>query len=336
MANLKHMNNDMAVSPIVATLVLIVVAVIGAVAVGTIMGTFSSDVSKQANTGDIGSASSTEILIAGSTTVQPASELLAKAFMKENPSIKINVQGGGSGAGVSSVGLGIVDIGASSDLAKITDAIKSGKEEYKDLQYTQIGGSAVVVIVNDAFVPVTAGDFNVTRADLFNGYTNLTTTTFATTAAYGNIPLGAILYTRGESSGTKDTFSEYISNDGKTKTITDKAKPILGNDILASTVKTASGNALGFTDYGIATSVGAKMLGVEGEAATSKNILDALKNPAITTNYPVGLTRGLYYVTNGEPNSVVKNFINFAASPGANPIFNKAGMFGVTEFYATV
>jgi len=34
MANLKHMNNDMAVSPIVATLVLIVVAVIGAVAVG--------------------------------------------------------------------------------------------------------------------------------------------------------------------------------------------------------------------------------------------------------------------------------------------------------------
>ena len=48
-ANMKRMNNDMAVSPIVATLVLIVVAVIGAVAVGTIMGSFSTQVSKQAN-----------------------------------------------------------------------------------------------------------------------------------------------------------------------------------------------------------------------------------------------------------------------------------------------
>ncbi len=35
---MKRMNNDMAVSPIVATLILIVVAVIGAVAVGTIIG----------------------------------------------------------------------------------------------------------------------------------------------------------------------------------------------------------------------------------------------------------------------------------------------------------
>ena len=37
---MAKMSNEVAVSPIVATLVLIVVAVIGAVAVGTIMGTF--------------------------------------------------------------------------------------------------------------------------------------------------------------------------------------------------------------------------------------------------------------------------------------------------------
>ena len=71
-ANKKRMNHDMAVSPIVATLVLIVVAVIGAVAVGTIMGTFSSDVSKQANAGQAASASQTQVLVAGSTTLQPA------------------------------------------------------------------------------------------------------------------------------------------------------------------------------------------------------------------------------------------------------------------------
>jgi len=51
--SMKFFNNDEGVSPIVATLVLIVVAIIGAAAVGLIMGTFSSQVSDQANAGDI-------------------------------------------------------------------------------------------------------------------------------------------------------------------------------------------------------------------------------------------------------------------------------------------
>ena len=76
-ANMKRMNNDMAVSPIVATLVLIVVAVIGAVAVGTIMGTFSTSVSKNVNAQQASSASQSEILVAGSTTVDPITRAAA-------------------------------------------------------------------------------------------------------------------------------------------------------------------------------------------------------------------------------------------------------------------
>ncbi|MGB7993106.1 hypothetical protein, partial [Methanoregula sp.] len=63
---MAKMSNEVAVSPIVATLVLIVVAVIGAVAVGTIMGTFSTSVQKQANAQQAASASQTEILVDGS------------------------------------------------------------------------------------------------------------------------------------------------------------------------------------------------------------------------------------------------------------------------------
>jgi len=102
---MKRMNNDMAVSPIVATLVLIVVAVIGAVAVGTIMGTFSGSVAKQVNSNGAASAASTggDLLIAGSTTVYPASLILAQDYMNQFPATKITVQTGGSGAGVSEV-----------------------------------------------------------------------------------------------------------------------------------------------------------------------------------------------------------------------------------------
>ncbi len=115
---MKRMNNDMAVSPIVATLVLIVVAVIGAVAVGTIMGSFSTQVSKQANAGQASSASQTEILVAGSTTLQPVEINLASDYAKINPGIQVNVQGGSSGVGVTAVATGIADIGASSDCSQ--------------------------------------------------------------------------------------------------------------------------------------------------------------------------------------------------------------------------
>ena len=82
---MKRMNNDMAVSPIVATLVLIVVAVIGAVAVGTIMGTFSSSVSKQASAQGASTAAQSEIIVAGSTTINPITQLAAQQYTALNP-----------------------------------------------------------------------------------------------------------------------------------------------------------------------------------------------------------------------------------------------------------
>jgi phosphate transport system substrate-binding protein len=147
MANLKK-NNDMAVSPIVATLVLIVVAVIGAVAVGTIMGTFSSDVSKQASSAQAGAAAQSEILIAGSTTLIPAELNLQNDFVRSNPGNQINVQGGGSSEGPQSVALGIADIGAVSSGGSITTAQNANANDpiYQNLYFTQIGGRGVVFI----------------------------------------------------------------------------------------------------------------------------------------------------------------------------------------------
>jgi phosphate transport system substrate-binding protein len=326
-------NNDMAVSPIVATLVLIVVAVIGAVAVGTIMGTFSTDVSKKANTGDIGSASATEILIAGSTTVQPASENLAKEYMKENPSIKINVQGGGSGAGVSSVGMGIVDIGASSELSKITDAIATGKEEYVDLKYYQVGGSAVVFVSKDT--TITTVDF----PDVNAAYAEATAGT-GTTAAHGLIPIGTVMYQRQESSGTEEAVAKALTTYASAKSLdASNAKQVQGNQGMLDAIK-GSTTGFGFLDWGYASTSGLNLVTVTGSGApTATSIKASLKamtatdKPTQTTSmYNVTLSRGLYYATKGEPNSVVKSFITYAQSPEGAVQIQKAGMFGISDF----
>ena len=63
------------------------------------------------------SKASTEILVGGSTTVYPLSILAGDAYMKQHPGIKITVQPGGSGVGITGVGNDLLDIGASSEEA---------------------------------------------------------------------------------------------------------------------------------------------------------------------------------------------------------------------------
>lgn len=308
---MKFLNmNESAVSPIVATLVLIVVAVVGAVAVGTIMGTFSSDVADQTNAGDVAGSASAEVLIAGSTTVQPASELLAKAYMAKKPGVKITVQGGGSGAGVTSVGMNIVDIGAASRPVK-DDEFK----KYPDLKVYQIGGSAVVLICSD---DLTLTD--VTRDDIKNAYEN--------GIFEGTLASVTTAYARAEASGTQETFLEWLGD--KNLKLHDDIKGATGNAGVLAAVAKADG-AIGFVDFGYTDGAeGIKIVDLaDYEPATSKTIAKAL---AGGDTYPNGLTRPLNFIVNGNPSAIVKDFINFAQSPAAVDLFHEAGMYSIVEF----
>jgi phosphate transport system substrate-binding protein len=304
-----------AVSPIVATLVLVVVAITGAAAVGTIMGTFSSDVSDQSNTGELTDASSTEILIAGSTTVQPVSELLAEAYMDDHQGVKITVQGGGSGAGVSSAGLGIVDIGAASRDVKSEEAAK-----YPKLQTHKIGGSAVVVIVNKA----SSGLFNATKAEINDAYVN-NTFTFAD-ASTASITQA---FDRSEESGTEDTFCKWIGN----TTFHSDVEGKTGNAGVLKAVEDTP-NSIGFVDFGFADSsddvIPIGLIDDKQYNATESNIKAQLKDSTEDT-YPDKLARPLNYMTNGAPNSMEQAFITFAMSPGAATYFEECGYFPVTS-----
>jgi phosphate transport system substrate-binding protein len=299
--------DENAVSPIVATLVLIVVAVVGAVSVGTIMGTFSDDVTQQTNTGDISSASATEILIAGSTTVQPVSELLAEAYMKENPGVKITVQGGGSGAGISAAGMGIADIGAAS-----TDMDDTQKDKYPEVKEVQIGASAVVIIANEN---VTAD--TITTAELEAIYTNTAAPTYV-----GGITSSV---QRAEESGTEETFSQYVFDDKHYEL--NSTYSANGNAGVLKAVQDTD-MSIGFVDAGYALDAdGIKLLTIDGEEATSSNIKAALKGD--TSAYPEGLTRPLNYIISDNPSSIVSDFITFAQSPGAIEYFDEVGMYSI-------
>ena len=60
------------------------------------------------------SPASRPLCIAGSTSVQPFAEKLAEIYMHHHPSARIDVQGGGSSAGIYAATHGAADLGASS------------------------------------------------------------------------------------------------------------------------------------------------------------------------------------------------------------------------------
>ncbi len=321
-----------AVSPIVATLVLVVVAIAGAAAVGTIMGSFSGDVSEQASVAESASSASTELVIAGSSTVQPVSDLLAKAYMDEHPGVKVTVQGGGSGAGIAGAKMGYVDIGAAS---KDVDTVK----EYPELQKYTIGGSGVVVIINND----TLKDSVVTAENLTYIYTNASAdgTAGLKKDADGYLvhdpsATNHTIYDRADKSGTEETFAKFITG-GDYKSIDDIASGVdggEGNQGLLEKVQDTE-NSLGFVDFGFADGAsGVHILNLEHDGEEydvqddgSAIILDSLSGDA---DYP--LKRPLNYLTNGNPTSLQKSFIDFALSPGSKDIYHETGYYAAVEF----
>lgn len=232
------------------------------------------------------------ITVAGSTSVQPLSDELAKAYMQKNPSVTVNVQGGGSSQGVKAAADGIAQIGASSRELKASE--KSSVKE------TTVALDGIAIAVHPKNSKITNLTMEQVKGIFSGKITNWKE------VGGDDAPISVV--TREAGSGTRGAFEEIVMQDAK---ITDKAITQASNGAVRTTVA-GDEKSIGYLSIGYLSSdvKGIKVENVEPTAENIKNNTYKVKRPFL-------------YLTKGEPTGDVKAFIDFVLSPAGQEIVGK-------------
>ncbi len=236
------------------------------------------------------------LCVAGSTSVQPFAEKLAEIYMHRHPDIRIDVQGGGSSAGIYAATQGAADLGASSRELL-------GPE--KNLVEIPIAYDGIAVIVHPSN-PLT----NITLADIRKIFSGAETNWRAL-----NLPPHAIdLITREEGSGTREAFEHLVM--GKQE-ITPAA---LVQDSNGSVREIVAGDphALGYISAGLVDDR-VRALAIDGALPTRDNI----------KNHTYKLVRRFLFVARAAPAGSCQDFVAFVLSPDGQKILEDEGLVGV-------
>jgi phosphate transport system substrate-binding protein len=232
------------------------------------------------------------IQIAGSTSVQPLSEELAAAFMEKYPGVKINVAGGGSGAGIKAAQQGTADIGASS----------------RELKDTEKGTVKETVIAKDGIAVIVHPDNPVENISM-DQIKGVFTGKITNWKDLGGKDAAITVIIREAGSGTRGAFQELTI--GEDAEFTDKAIIQNSNGALRTAVA-GNPDAIGFISFGYINNE-IKPLKVEGVEATKDNVLSG--------SYKI--SRPFLYLTKAEPQGLVKAYIDFVLSPEGQSIVGK-------------
>jgi phosphate transport system substrate-binding protein len=252
----------------------------------------------------LGGRGASSIKIIGSNTVTPLSSVWAEEFMKAYPDVSIAVSGPGSGVGIAALINGTTDICQTSRKIKqseIDQAEANGVEPYE----IQVATDALSVVVHPSN-PVS----ELTIAQLSAIYTGEITNW--NEVGGNNIEIVAIA--RDTNSGTHVFFKEHVVQMQGLPT-EDKSLEYGGDVLMLPSTEegvsqvASNPNAIFYPGLGYVTEE-VKPLAIK-QTADSTGVLPSVQT-ALDGTYPIA--RPLLFYTDGEPTSVIKDFIDYCLS----------------------
>ena len=243
--------------------------------------------------------SDARVIVAGSTSVQPYAEILAEEFALSAPECEIDIQGGGSSAGVAAVVSGAAEIGMSS---------RDLNESESDLWSVTIArdGLAIIAHPDNPVSDLTPDEVRGIYAASITDWSEVG----------GN---GAKIHviTREEGSGTRSAFEGLVMGD---ELITPRAIVQDSNGAVRQLVSNDK-NSIGFISLGLVDD-GVKALNLDGVPPTAENVI----------NGAYELYRPFLLVCADEPAGYARRFIDYIFTPEAQSLMAGEGLIPFSFF----
>lgn len=253
--------------------------------------------------------SSKQITAVGSTALQPLAAQAADEFGNNHPGVTVNVQGGGSGAGLSQVGKGNVTIGNSDIFAEQKDGIESNK--LKDHKVAVVGITPVV----NADIKVSSLTMDQLR-DIFAGkITNW--------QEVGGQNKKISLINRAQGSGTRFTFEKEVMDGQETKTSQEQDDNGAVQKIISKTPGAISYLAFSYTAGDQAKNL--KPITIDKVRPTEKNVRN--------NKWSIWAYEHMY--TTKKPDKNTTKFIKFVKSKDMKSTVKKLGYIPVNDMKVT-
>lgn len=240
----------------------------------------------------------------GSSALQPLAEKAAQKFMEKNQGAKIQVQGGGSGTGLTQVSQGAVDIGNSDIFAEE----KLTPEQAKELVDHKVCVVGFATVVN----PKVKTD-NLTKQHLIDIFTGKITNW----KDVGGDDVKIVIINRPKSSGTRATFKKYALDGAEEAVGTALTEDSSGTvkKTVAETDGAIAYLALPYIDNTV------KALNLDGVQGNAANITSG--------KYPIWSYEHMY--TKGEAKGAAKGFIDFMTGDEAKALISEMGYIPMSD-----
>ena len=237
-----------------------------------------------------------KLVITGASTLAPLIAEIGKRFESLYPTVRIDVQSGGSSRGVADARQGLADIGMVS---------RAMKEDERDLSAFPVARDGVCPILHQEN-PVQA----LTDEQIVAIYTGK----ISNWKLVGGTDAPITVVNKADGRSTLEVFLQYF----KLKNVDVKAQVVIGDN--EQGVKTVAGNrnaigyvSIGTAEYDATHGVPIKLLPIGGVAASTENVQKGV--------FP--LSRPLHIVTRTPPVGLAKAFIEYAQSKAVHDLIKQ-------------